>query len=178
MEQTKTAGFTLVETLMVMVVIGVLAAVVAPSFLTWMPNMRLKDSARDIYSAIQHAKLEAVKQSSCTGVAFATVAFPATGGGFTSFVDNGAGGGVACNGLQDGTETQFSTGIVADDVSLITATNMGGPSTVCFTPTSVICGSQSGNILVRNGTRWFRATIAASGGIRIEKSTDLVNWSD
>ncbi|WP_176371602.1 GspH/FimT family pseudopilin [Desulfosediminicola flagellatus] len=172
-------GFTFIEIVVVIVIIGVLSVIAIPSFLNWMPNIRLKSNARDLYSDIQNAKLEAAKRSSCIGVRFTTVAFPATGGGYTVFLDNGNGTGTACNGVQDGTETTLRSKTVATRASLVSASNMGGPSTVCFAPTTVVCGSQSGNIQLRNNTsRWYRVVISAAGGTSLESSTDGVNWSN
>lgn len=172
-------GFTFIEIVVVVVIIGVLSVIAIPSFLNWMPNIRLKSNARDLYSDIQNAKLEAAKRSSCVGVRFTTVSFPATGGGYVVFLDNGNGTGTACNGVQDGSETTLKSKTVARSASLVSASNMGGPSTVCFAPTTVVCGSQSGNIQIRNDkSRWYRVAISAAGGTSLESSTNGATWSN
>lgn len=172
-------GFTFIEIVVVVVIIGTLSVIAIPTFLTWMPNLRLKSNARALYSDIQNAKLEAAKRSSCIGVRLATVTFPATGGGYDVFLDNGNGAGTACNGIQDGAEVVLISKTVSKTASLISASNLGGPSTVCFAPTTVVCGSQSGDIQIRNNkSRWYRVAISAAGGSRLESSTDGATWSN
>ncbi|MCI5165792.1 MAG: prepilin-type N-terminal cleavage/methylation domain-containing protein [Candidatus Electrothrix sp. GM3_4] len=59
----KTEGFSLVEILIVIAIIGILSAVVVPSFISGMPTRRLKSAARDLYGAMQQARLLAVKNN-------------------------------------------------------------------------------------------------------------------
>ncbi len=59
----KIEGFSLIELLVVIAIIGVLSAIVVPSFISGMPTRRLKSAARDLYGAVQHARLLAVKNN-------------------------------------------------------------------------------------------------------------------
>ena len=56
-------GFTLVEVLIIVGIIGIMIAIVVPNLLSWAPNMRLKAAARDLYGAAMKAKSEAVKRN-------------------------------------------------------------------------------------------------------------------
>ncbi|MBW1944038.1 MAG: prepilin-type N-terminal cleavage/methylation domain-containing protein [Deltaproteobacteria bacterium] len=59
----KCAGFTFIEMLVVIGIISTLSSVAIPAFSGWLPDYRLRGATRDLYSHIQGAKMEAVKQN-------------------------------------------------------------------------------------------------------------------
>lgn len=65
-------GFSLVELLLVIGVIGILSAIAVPSYLHWLPGIRLKSAARDMYSNLQLARIQALKENSTVSVRFDT----------------------------------------------------------------------------------------------------------
>ena len=66
------SGFTLIEAMIVIAVIGIMTAVAVASSLSYLPDMRLKSASRDLYSNLQKAKMMAVKTNTSHAVFFDT----------------------------------------------------------------------------------------------------------
>ena len=60
----RESGFSLIELLVIIVIIAILAAIAIPGFSAWLPNYRLRQAARDVYSNLQRAKVNAIKSNS------------------------------------------------------------------------------------------------------------------
>lgn len=67
-------GFSFVELVVVIALIGILAAIAVPTILTMTPNIRLKSAARDLYSNLQRARMEALKNNTSIQVRFVDTA--------------------------------------------------------------------------------------------------------
>jgi prepilin-type N-terminal cleavage/methylation domain-containing protein len=66
----KQSGFTLLELMVVIAVIGISAAILTPNLLSWLPKHRLKGAARDLYSNMQLAKMAAINNSNTCEIAY------------------------------------------------------------------------------------------------------------
>ena len=66
----KRSGFTVIELVVVIAVLGILTALGVPNFLSWLPKYRLKTAARDLYSNMQLAKLSAIKNNADWAIVF------------------------------------------------------------------------------------------------------------
>jgi type IV fimbrial biogenesis protein FimT len=65
---TSQSGFSLIELMIGVVILGILTAVAVPSFQTWMRNSQVRNAAESISNGLQRARAEAVSRN--TRVAF------------------------------------------------------------------------------------------------------------
>jgi len=169
-------GFTLIELIIVVVLIGLMSAIAIPNFINWLPNYRLKAATRQLYGAAMKAKGEAVKRNvNCA------LSFNQTIGGVAN---------VYVVYVDDNSNCQFDTGEtiitqvtdwpkqVSFDTSkgggdgLSFSNNSTGQPTIAFMPNVIptACGS------VPNGTAFLTNTkgsqhqvvINRAGSIRID----------
>jgi type IV fimbrial biogenesis protein FimT len=66
------SGFTMTELLIVSIILVILATIAIPAFSRWLPQYRLKQAARDLYSTMQSMKMAAVKNNQTTDIVFST----------------------------------------------------------------------------------------------------------
>jgi prepilin-type N-terminal cleavage/methylation domain-containing protein len=64
MRKQKDSGFSLVETMTVVAIIGILAAIAVPSYQDMIERNRLKQAVEALKSDMQFARTEAIKRSS------------------------------------------------------------------------------------------------------------------
>ena len=170
-------GFTLIEVIVVMVIISIMVAIIGPTLLSWMPNLRFRDASGQLLADIQLAKVEALKRNSnvvliietplCPGLPNAV---PDPGGQYTIFVDANTN-----NDLDAGEETIKIVDMPAN-VSLCPPADAGanpefpnGPSgfpTTGFLSNGLPIGGISGNVTLNNDQgREVIVTLTAAGHV-------------
>lgn len=88
-------GITLIELIIVMVIIGIGATLMAPGISSWLPRYRLRNATREVASALRLAQLKAISTNTTYRVSFDATAgnfilqYQDSGGGFVN--DDAAG---------------------------------------------------------------------------------------
>ncbi len=80
------SGFTLMELMVSIAIIAIVTGVALPSFLSWRATQQLGSSAREILSAIQNTRMQAIREQVQT-----VITFDAATGSYEAFVDDGEG---------------------------------------------------------------------------------------
>jgi len=169
----KQSGFTLVELLITIALMGIVTAIAIPNCIEWLPNYRMRSAAQDLLSNFQKAKLAAVKSN--VDVA---VCFKSDNSGYTAFVDPNI------NYVHDGGEELVADVAWADYKSLVVNpsyntfdTTVGARPCMNFKPTGIPAdGSVAGFTAVSpreaqisntNG-RSIKVVVSPAGGVYLE----------
>jgi len=70
----KQAGFTVLEMVIVVAVLGILASVAVPNFMGWTPRYKLKSAVMEVAASLQYARMRAIKEDQNCTVTFDTAA--------------------------------------------------------------------------------------------------------
>lgn len=143
-------GVTLVELIVVLVIIAIAAALIAPNIGSWLPIYRLRTATRDIVSTMRSAQMKAVANNFAYRVHF-------DAGNGSYLVQSRTTAGVWVN---DGSAQQIPSGIRFQEV------NLPGNDAE-FNPNST---SSSGNVVLRNSKEVEKRIVlySATGRIRVE----------
>lgn len=163
-------GFTLMELLIVIAIIGILSAVAFPMITATLPKYRLRAAARELVIDFKKAKIEAVKRNRSVLLQFTleTVGNPDAGGSYLFFVDEDG------NGNFNAGDTTLKTVTMPRDVRL-SARDLPLPNfanaRAGYNNRGLSLGNANGaGIIIQTSgaTRRYTLTIYTSGGVRLE----------
>jgi len=66
------SGFTLMELMIVIAIIGIMSGIAIPNFIGWLPDYRLRNAARGLLTDVQQTRLLAVKNNQDCAIVFDT----------------------------------------------------------------------------------------------------------
>ncbi|NLC72056.1 MAG: prepilin-type N-terminal cleavage/methylation domain-containing protein [Desulfuromonadaceae bacterium] len=169
-------GFTLMEIIIVLGVLGIVAAIAVPAINNWLPNYRLKGVARELFSQMQKARSEAVKRNTCVIVEFENAA-GGNRGGYKIFIDDGEDGGTASDGIHDDGERILIEREMPSGCSLYEA-SFGGGLITGYNARGLPFGNNTGSVKIKNEkSRYYQMSLSNSGYPKIKKSSDETNFN-
>lgn len=144
----KDAGFTLIELIIIIVIVGALAAIAVPNFMTYQSNFRLRGALSSLRGDLVGARMLAIKRFVQYRVVF-------TAGGYT----------IQRGNLSTGS-TSYTTEVTrnfADDYQGVTAAATANP---VFSPKGTVTGAPV-TITLQGGQRTQTITIFIAGKIKV-----------
>ena len=154
----RQSGFTLLELMVTMSIFAIISAIAIPNVVQYRTRAKLRGAAVQLRANLEMAKGRAIRERSTVVVQF-------TATGYSIFVDDGAGGGIANNQVRDGSELMLATQQLISGVQIDLAATDYANDRNWFDSRG---RSQNGQVVIQN-TRGDSSTITTniSGRVRI-----------
>ncbi len=157
-EPTNNKGFSLIEVLVVIAIIGILSVIVYPNVMQSRSNAKTRAVASEIFSSFRSARIEAVKRNGNVCLDFNT------DGTYEVFLDDGPG---SCG--QDGTETTLTSKQVQPGTTILAGFNAG------FTSQGRPLNGTLGNVAIQNDMNTnlrYRSVLSIAGRVDLQVTTN------
>ena len=147
-------GFTLLEIILAVFIMGIVAAIAIPAFLGFLPGMRLKGASRQVMGDLMDARMEAVKQNNPFRI------LVLDDHRYKILDDDNH------NGSEDtGTETSKTIDI-QENYRDVTFNYAGSPPTITFGPKGT--ATELNTITVRNSSGSKSVSVSVAGRVKIQ----------
>ena len=122
---------------------------------------------------MQLARLSAIKNT-----AQVNILFDINNNSYTVFIDDGAGGGIAGNNIQDGSERTIIRGTTESGIEITNNTAFQNWNNQTYFDEKGLASGGFGSVVLKNNkNRYQRVVIWHAGDIEIETSDDGLTWS-
>lgn len=143
---TDPRGFSLIELMVVIVIMGIMMAIAAPSVTEWVASQRVRDAAGSIHSSLTRARSEARARGQATSVT------PVTVSGVTEWK----------NGWY--IEDPSRPGVFIEQNSAVPNATITGAGTITFTAVGRLSGTATGLKIIAAGTEAARCIRVDTAG--------------
>jgi type IV fimbrial biogenesis protein FimT len=152
----RNKGFTLLELMIAIAILGVMAGVMAPSFLQWRDRTKVSGDAGNLRAAFETAKLRAIKHNTN-----AIVVFP-DNTSYQIYVDTNR------NGVRDAGENLIADRTLSSGVTI--TNNTFTNNDMAFNPRGMANGPNStGTITITSpGGESYSVVVSSFGRVRME----------
>lgn len=168
----RQGGFSLMELMVVIAILGTLSAIAIPNILSYRDNARVKAGANEMLALFRKAQVVAVKRHFNTGLIFNVAA-----GTTTLFVDNGAGGGVANDSVATATEISEAEVYTVPVGCKLSGDGFAGQTGFSQRGLPLKIGAIEVQSTSAGAKARYKASLSMAGHTKLEVSTDGgTNW--
>jgi type IV fimbrial biogenesis protein FimT len=156
----QSRGFSLIELLIGLALIGILSVMAVPAYQFWIKNVQIRNAAEGVLNGLQLARAEAVRRNALVQLIFAT----ATGSGWT------------ISTVVGGTEIQARSANEGSESALVTITPLGADR-ITFNGMGWLATNNNGSptitridvasTMVGTEIRALRVTVGAGGVMKM-----------
>ena len=178
-------GFTIIEMVFVLSLVAVLTAIAVPMTISMRAQYRLAEASRDVISALQSVKVQAVKRGTRCIVEFTTGGYQASGG--VGSLRAWAEGDQPANWAFGANDTLLMAstsmpGLISLYSANFTDTGDGLLNKAGFESTGLVSRSGGnfifGTVEMRNNkNKYIRVTVNPAGQVSMQKSDDGAVWN-